>query len=397
MAARPPDLPAIQGRLRWPLALPYWARWLPPNRSICSLANTISRFSTRIFIAAGGAFTAGVGSNSFSLSTSSATASFAQFDQHVSLSGGATTVAFSNGSGGFFEVLIDDVSLILLAQNALTPQLPQGAPLNAVNVAAGIDNFINNGGLFPGAFQQLSFLSGQQLVNALLQLDGEVSTDAEKGAFQLMNQFLGLMLDPFVDGRFGAGTSSFAPDREASLPPDIAMAYASILKAPPKVVDNRWSVWGTGFGGTSHTNGDPNVGSSDVTANTYGFASGADYHFTRDTLVGFALAGAGTNWGLSQFLGNGRSDAFQPASTARRRGARSISPQRWPTPRTGSPPTELRWAISSPPSSTARAMAGVSRAAIALSSRRAPASSRFRLMVRSRRSRSTRRTTAKPT
>ena len=36
-----------------------------------------------------------------------------------------------------------------------------------------------------------------------------------------------------------------------------------------------------------------------------------DYHATPDTLYGFALAGGGTNWGLAQGLGNGRSDAFQ--------------------------------------------------------------------------------------
>jgi Autotransporter beta-domain len=229
----------------------------------------------------------------------------------LKLNTGANAVDFFGMYGGGFNAFISDVSLIFLGPTALTPLLPQSAPVNAVKVAGGIDNFLNNGGLLTGGFQSLNFQSGQALVNSLVQLDGETSTGAEKGAFQLTNQFLGLMLDPYVDGRFGAGTSSFAPDREAALPPDIAMAYASVLKAPPRVVDNRWSVWGTGFGGSSHAGGDPNIGSSDVTANTYGFASGADYHFTRDTLLGFALAGAGTNWGLSQLLGSGRSDAFQ--------------------------------------------------------------------------------------
>ena len=45
------------------------------------------------------------------------------------------------------------------------------------------------------------------------------------------------MLDPFVDGRSGVGGAGgpalgFAPEREA-LPEDIALAYASVLKAPP--------------------------------------------------------------------------------------------------------------------------------------------------------------------
>jgi outer membrane autotransporter protein len=82
---------------------------------------------------------------------------------------------------------------------------------------------------------------------------------------------------------------------------------------PPKPAsfDQRWTVWGTGFGGSAVTNGNLAAGTNTVTAQTHGGAGGMDYHFTPDTLAGFALAGGGTNWGLAQGLGNGRSDAFQ--------------------------------------------------------------------------------------
>jgi outer membrane autotransporter protein len=53
------------------------------------------------------------------------------------------------------------------------------------------------------------------------------------------------------------------------------------------------------------------VGSHDLSATTAGFAGGLDYHLSRDSVVGFALAGGGTNWGLAQGLGGGKSDAFQ--------------------------------------------------------------------------------------
>jgi hypothetical protein len=36
-----------------------------------------------------------------------------------------------------------------------------------------------------------------------------------------------------------------------------------------------------------------------------------DYHVSPNTIVGFALAGGGTNWGLANALGSGRSDALQ--------------------------------------------------------------------------------------
>src|SRR6201997_337774 len=126
------------------------------------------------------------------------------------------------------------------------------------------------------------------------------------------------MLDPFVDGRnsvAGAGGPAlgFAPERE-ELPDDIALAYAKLLKAPPKPAsfEQRWSVWGAGYGGGNRTSGDPAVvGSHDLSARTAGGAAGLDYHLSRDSVVGVALAGGGTDWSLAQGLGGGKSDAFQ--------------------------------------------------------------------------------------
>jgi len=130
------------------------------------------------------------------------------------------------------------------------------------------------------------------------------------------------MLDPFVDGRgstawpMGGGivvvkANGFAPEQDASFPPDIALAYASVLKGPPAPFDQRWTAWGSAYGGSSTASGDPVVGSNNVTARTFGFAGGMDYHYSPDTIFGFALAGGGTNWGLAGGLGDGRSDAFQ--------------------------------------------------------------------------------------
>src|SRR6202023_47469 len=70
-----------------------------------------------------------------------------------------------------------------------------------INVGHAIDNFFNNGGALPPAFVSLFGLTGSNLTNALDQLSGEVATGAQKVGFQLGDQFLNLMLDPFVDGR----------------------------------------------------------------------------------------------------------------------------------------------------------------------------------------------------
>jgi autotransporter-associated beta strand protein len=191
--------------------------------------------------------------------------------------------------------------------------------INQRNVANALNNFFNRGGTLPANFLPIFNLTGTNLGNALSQLSGEPATGAQQVGFQMTNQFLGLMLDPFVDGRSGiAGAGGpalgFAPERE-DLPEDIALAYSSVLKAPPTKApsfEQRWSAWGGAYGGSNRTSGDPAVvGSHDLSARAAGFAAGLDYHLSPNTIVGVALAGGGTNWSLADGLGGGKSDAFQ--------------------------------------------------------------------------------------
>ena len=231
------------------------------------------------------------------------------------LNGTAFTGLATNGLPPGFSTNLsynaDDVFLNLTAVLGLSQQ---GLNQNQRNVATTLNNFFNSGGALPPGFASLFGLTGGNLGNALTALDGEDATGAERGAFDLMTEFLDLMLDPNLDGRFGSsagGPLGFAPDQQASLPPDIALAYASLLKAPPKqTFAQRWTAWAAGFGGSATTNGDPVIGSNTVTTSTSGYAAGLDYHYSPDTVFGFSLAGGGTNWNLANALGTGRSDAF---------------------------------------------------------------------------------------
>ena len=118
-----------------------------------------------------------------------------------------------------------------LGQLASGPGAPSGPSAlacafsgNQCNVANAINAFFNNGGALPPNFLALFNLTGANLANALTLLSGEAATGAQQGAFQLGNQFLGIMLDPFVDGRsnpLGGSAIGFAPER-AELPDDIA-------------------------------------------------------------------------------------------------------------------------------------------------------------------------------
>jgi uncharacterized protein with beta-barrel porin domain len=258
------------------------------------------------------------------------TASIANVSGSATLTGGSVQTAFSAGSyvprsytilhttGGLGHTTFSGVSgnvpvnftesLSYTATDVilnLTAALGVGIGLNQnqQNVATAVNNVFNNSGALPANFLSLFGLTGGNLANALTLLSGEPATGAQQGAFQLMNQFLGIMLDPFVDGRGGL------------LPDGIAPAHANVMKAPAYKAppfEQRWTVWGSAYGGYNRTGGDPAVvGSHDLTARAAGFAAGTDYRVAPGTVLGFALAGGATNWGLAQGLGGGKSDAFQ--------------------------------------------------------------------------------------
>jgi autotransporter-associated beta strand protein len=219
---------------------------------------------------------------------------------------GVTNVSLPSGASDSLSYDANDVYLNVKAGFSNYT----GLNTNQHNLANTLTSYFNTNGGIPAQFFGLT-------ASGLSQIDGEASTGAERAAFQLMNQFLGIMLDPFVDGRFGGyGNGSpaigFAADGKQFLPPDVALAYASILGKDPAPQDfaQRWTAWGSAYGGASNTNGNAAVGSNNLNASTFGFAAGADYHLSSDTIVGFALGGGGTGWGLTTG-GTGRSDAFQ--------------------------------------------------------------------------------------
>ncbi|MFG3595108.1 autotransporter domain-containing protein [Bradyrhizobium sp. RDI18] len=197
-----------------------------------------------------------------------------------------------------------------------------GLNVNQQNVANALTNFFNTTGGIPAGFASLS-------PAGLTQVSGELATGSQQATFDAMNLFLSLISDPFVAGRNGGvgGNTGAIPFAEES-----ALGYAAkkpravrdaFAKLPTKadiarndLFDQRWSVWGSVFGGGSNTSGNATLGSNDATARVFGFAVGADYRLSRDTLAGFALAGGGTNFSVSGF-GSGRSDLFQAGAFVR--------------------------------------------------------------------------------
>ncbi len=199
-----------------------------------------------------------------------------------------------------------------------------GLSVNQRNVGNALTNFFNANGGIPVVFATLS-------PSGLAQASGELATGSQQATFDAMNLFMGLLTDPFAAGRDSGvgpsgGAQGYAEDGDGSL------AYAAkrnaardaFAKIPTKadaarndLLDNRWSVWGGAYGGGGNIDGNAALGSNSANVRAFGLVGGADYRISPTLLTGFALAGGGTNFSVTNF-GTGRSDLFQAGAFVRK-------------------------------------------------------------------------------
>ncbi|ABD06683.1 Outer membrane autotransporter [Rhodopseudomonas palustris HaA2] len=139
---------------------------------------------------------------------------------------------------------------------------------------------------------------------------GETPTGVQQTTFNAMNMFMGVLTDPFSNGRGRGAQTPVAMSYAGG--GSVRDAHAMITKAvvkPP--FESRWVSWAAGFGGSQTTDGNATQGSATSTSRLYGIAAGADYWLSPQTVAGFAMAGGATSFGLSGGLGSGRSDLVQ--------------------------------------------------------------------------------------
>jgi uncharacterized protein with beta-barrel porin domain len=237
---------------------------------------------------------------------------------------GAFAVANTNLSSNFQTTLSYDANNAYL-NLVLNFGIPGGLNGNQHGVGNALTNSFNTNGSIPIVYGSLS-------AAGLTQASGESATGAQQTTFSAMNQFMGLMTDPFIGGRggdavaAGSGASSFTENDDAANAYASAGrkrsaaerdAFAMVTKAPPaNTYDPRWSVWVAGFGGSQTTDGNAAAGSNRTSSSIYGTAVGADYRFSPNTIAGFALAGGGISFSVNG-LGYGRSDLFQAGAYVR--------------------------------------------------------------------------------
>ena len=88
---------------------------------------------------------------------------------------------------------------------------------------------------------------------------------------------------------------------------------SAALPIPACAYARTWRIWGTGFGGGSHWLGDAVVGSAEVDQHTWGFAGGLDYQLTPNALLGVAVSGGASGFGVADRSTSGTVDAFHGA------------------------------------------------------------------------------------
>ena len=246
----------------------------------------------------------------------------------LSAAGGTTTNGLSLLASPALQAQLvfpnsTDVVVKSTGINFVVPGL-NGNQTSLVNALNGAAQSAGLGGpVFNLLLNGVTSLPGYNL--ALTQLSGEAATGTQQTTFDAMNMFMGTMLDPFNRGTAstpGGGASGYAPEGDVSAYASTQTtgaahdAYAMFTKAPVVPFEQRWSVWGAGFGGSQTTDGNATVGSNTSTSSVYGTAVGADYRISPNTIAGFALAGGGTNFSVAG-SGSGHSDLFQAGAFIR--------------------------------------------------------------------------------
>ena len=105
-----------------------------------------------------------------------------------------------------------------------------------------------------------------------------------------MNQFMGVMTDPFVAGRGDPASPAARRHRLCRTrtgrveceraTPSCDLSQGAAMADP---FTQRWSVWAAGFGGSQTTDGNAALGSNNTTSSISGTAVGADYRFSPYT------------------------------------------------------------------------------------------------------------------
>lgn len=217
-----------------------------------------------------------------------------------------------------FSAALDYTATSVLLNLALAPTTTLVA--NHAHANKAVVDYFNRGGLLSPGFASLVEMDPDAQQSGYTQISGEPAAGVIQGAFDANNIFMNAIFGSMdeVGGSAGDGMTSSAKADNASLSyADAgtsaargADAYAALQRATSATAQPRWTVWASGYGGASRTNGDASFGTSTVTDHVYGALAGAQYR-SSDNVLGFATGGAGLDSDTADGLGTAHADIFQ--------------------------------------------------------------------------------------
>lgn len=140
--------------------------------------------------------------------------------------------------------------------------------------------------------------------------------ETAQATFLAMRQFTHALLDPAIEGRglgpadYNAELAAYADIGNDLTHGGIAREAYGAIYGRPSLAAPHWNVWAAGFGGSQVS-----TSGSGSASRSFGTVAGADYSFSPQTRMGFALAGGGT--GFANNFSSGRSDLFQAGAFVR--------------------------------------------------------------------------------
>ncbi len=167
-------------------------------------------------------------------------------------------------------------------------------------MAAGLDRAVTAGENTSAYFNVYNQPNREALAAALNQLTGEVHAASNRMTLDASNQFLGLMLNPHVQGRrsIGLGTAT-------------ASGFDSLHALAPAGLP-RIAMWGSVFGQASRLSSDAtNTGAARQRGSDGHIAAGMDVGLTPGLVAGVALSAGESRVSLSGGQGSARGSAYQ--------------------------------------------------------------------------------------
>ncbi len=211
------------------------------------------------------------------------------------------TPIYSGGAGTATNFTSLNIGLSRIAFNAVPGLTP-----NQIAVGTALQNGYSTG-LTGNAATFYGNVLAATSVSVLNQLSGEGTSAAQNASLLAGTNFNMAMMQQgafWQNGLTGGNSVTFG-EPTAYAEPDKKPGTDAFASVRPTGFDNRWRVWGLGFGATRSIGADATTGASSQTQRTFGGSFGVDHQIAGDLLIGAAVGASQSTFSVPNLSTNG--------------------------------------------------------------------------------------------